>query len=114
MQSTMQNVPLTVSAIVQHAAAIHGDSEVVTPTGNGYRRTPYRIVLARVARLANALRSLGVTADQRVATFQWSNQEHLEAYCAIPSMGAVLHTLNIRLAPEQLAYIANHASDQIV
>ena len=114
MQSTMQNVPLTVSAIVQHAAAIHGDSEVVTPTGNGYRRTPYRIVLARVARRANALRSLGVTADQRVATFQWSNQEHLEAYCAIPSMGAVLHTLNIRLAPEQLAYIANHASDQIV
>lgn len=74
MQSTMQNVPLTVSAIVQHAAAIHGDSEVITPTGDGYRRTPYRGVLPRVARLANALRSLGVTADQRVATFQWSNQ----------------------------------------
>ncbi|MCX8560406.1 MULTISPECIES: fatty acid--CoA ligase [Mycobacteriaceae] len=110
----MQDVPLTVSAIVQHAAAIHGDSEVITQTGAGYRRTSYRGMLPRVAQLANALRSLGVTADQRVATFQWSNQEHLEAYCAVPSMGAVLHTLNIRLAPEQLAYIANHANDQIV
>ncbi len=114
MQSTMQDVPLTVSAIVQHAAAIHGDSEVITQTGAGYRRTSYREMLPRVAQLANALRSLGVTADQRVATFQWSNQEHLEAYCAVPSMGAVLHTLNLRLAPDQLAYIANHANDQIV
>lgn len=114
MHSTMQDVQLTISAIVRHAASIHGNSEVITPDGTGCRSMSYRSVLGRAGRLANALRGLGITADQRVATFQWSNQEHLEAYCAVPSMGAVLHTLNIRLAPEQLAYIANHASDQII
>ena len=58
--------------------------------------------------------ALGITGDQRVGTFQWNNAEHLEAYLAIPSMGAVLHTLNIRLFPEQLTYIANHAEDKVV
>jgi fatty-acyl-CoA synthase len=64
--------------------------------------------------LANALTSLGVKGDARVGTFMWNNQEHLEAYLAIPSMGAVLHTLNIRLFPEQVIYIANHAEDEVV
>src|SRR6201996_5274799 len=69
---------------------------------------------ARAARLANALRSLGVDGDQRVGTFMWNNAEHLEAYLAIPSMGAVLHTLNLRLAPDQVGYIATHAGDYAV
>lgn len=114
MQSTMQNVALTIPSIVRHAAAVHGDSEVMTFDGTSIRRTSYRTLSGRVGQLANALRGLGITADQRVATFQWSNQSHVEAYCAVPSMGAVLHTLNIRLTPEQLAYIANDAADQII
>ncbi|NKZ15716.1 long-chain fatty acid--CoA ligase [Mycobacterium vulneris] len=114
MQSTMQNVALTIPSIVRHAVAVHGDSEVMTFDGTGFRRTSYRTLSSRIGRLANALRDLGITADQRVATFQWSNQDHMEAYCAVPSMGAVLHTLNIRLTPEQLAFIANDAEDQIV
>ncbi|MFD0853823.1 AMP-binding protein, partial [Actinomadura adrarensis] len=65
-------------------------------------------------RLAEALRGLGVDGDQRVATFMWNNAEHLEAYLAVPSMGAVLHTLNLRLFPDQLVYIANHAEDYVV
>jgi len=68
----------------------------------------------RAAQLANALRGIGVTGDQRVATFMWNNAEHLTAYLAVPSMGAVLHTLNIRLFPEQVAYIANEAEDRVV
>lgn len=105
MQSTMQDIPLTVASIVRHATSIHADSQVVTPTGSGYRTTTYGALKRRISQLANALRSLGITDDQRVATFQWSNQEHLEAYCAVPSMGAVLHTLNLRLTAEQLGYI---------
>ena len=68
----------------------------------------------QAAQLANALRRLGVTGDQRVGTFMWNNAEHLAAYLAVPSMGAVLHTLNIRLFPEQIAYVANEAEDQVV
>ena len=97
----MMDVPLTVSMIMHHGATVHGDSEVVTWTGNGARRASYAAVGWHAAQLAGALRGLGVTGDQRVATFQWNNQEHLEAYLAIPAMGAVLHTLNLRLEPEQ-------------
>ena len=86
----------------------------MTCTGDGTRRQTYAHTGARAARLANALRALGVDGDQRVATLMWNNAEHLEAYLAIPSMGAVLHTLNLRLDPGQLAYIANHAADDVI
>src|ERR1700722_10252113 len=102
----MMDVPLTVGMIMRHGATVHGDSEVVTWTGDGARRANYAQVVRRAARLAGALRALGITGDQRVAPFQWNNQEHLEAYLAIPAMGAVIHTLNLRLAPEQVAWIA--------
>ena len=114
MWSTMQDYPLTISLIRRYGTELFGDSEVVTFTGDGARRTSYTLLGERAARLANALRGLGIDADQRVATFQWNTTEHLEAYLAVPSMGAVLHTLNIRLAPEQLVYIADHAEDQVV
>ena len=65
------------------------------------------------ARLANVLRAIGITGDERVGTFMWNNAEHLTAYLAVPSMGAVLHTLNIRLFPEQIAYAANEAEDRV-
>jgi len=114
MRSTMQDFPLTIGSLMKHGTTVHGDSEVVTATSEGSRRQTYAQLGRRAARLANGLRSLGVEGDQRVGTFQWNNAEHLEAYLAIPSMGAVLHTLNIRLFPDQLVYIANHAEDQVV
>lgn len=114
MQSTMQDFPLTIAGIMKHGTTVHNDSEVVTATADGSRTRTYAELGRRAAQLAHGLRSLGIEGDQRVATFQWNNAEHLEAYLAIPSMGAVLHTLNIRLFPEQLVYIANHAEDQVV
>ena len=114
MRSTMQDFPLTIQAILRHGAEVNGDGQVITATADGSRSQSYADLGRRAARLANALRGLGVTGDDRVGTFQWNNGEHLEAYLAIPSMGAVLHTLNIRLFPEQLTYIANHAEDKVV
>ncbi|GAA3239542.1 fatty acid--CoA ligase [Pseudonocardia petroleophila] len=115
MLSTMQNMPLTVGSVLRHASTVHGGRETITAvTPGSTRRTSYAELGERAARLANALRGFGVTGDQRVATFQWSNQEHLDGYAAIPSMGAVLHTLNLRLPPHQLSYIANHAEDGVL
>ena len=114
MQSTMQDAPLQIAQILRHGSTVHGDAEVVTWTGDGARRRTYAEVGRRCAQLAHALRGLGVDGDQRVATFMWNNAEHLEAYLAVPAMGAVLHTLNIRLFPEQLIHVANHAEDQVI
>src|SRR4051812_48843424 len=110
----MQDTPLSISRLMRHGTTVHGASTVETWTGDGLRSATYAEVGNRVARLANALRELGIDGDQRVGTFMWNNQEHLEAYLAIPGMGAVLHTLNIRLFPEQVTYIANHAEDKVV
>ncbi len=114
MYSTMQEFPLTITAIMRHGCGVHGLREVITATGDGYRRITYRELGEQAAQLANALRRLGITGDQRVATFMWNNAEHLATYLAVPSMGAVLHTLNIRLFPHQIAYVANEAEDQVV
>lgn len=114
MYSTMQEYPLTITAIMRHGCGVHGLREVITATGDGYRRITYRELGQQAAQLANALRGLGVSGDQRVATFMWNNAEHLATYLAVPSMGAVLHTLNIRLFPHQIAYVANEAEDQVV
>jgi fatty-acyl-CoA synthase len=114
MYSTMQDVPLTIAAILRHSRGVHGARTVTTATGAGYRHTSYREVGQQAAQLANALRRIGITGDQRVATFMWNNTEHLTAYLAVPSMGAVLHTLNIRLFPDQIAYVATEAEDQVV
>src|SRR6201992_3468630 len=114
MYSTMQSFPLTIAAILRHASSVHGARKVTTATASGYRDCTYAQLGRHAAQLANALRRVGVTGDQRVATFMWNNAEHLAAYMAIPSMGAVLHTLNIRLSAEQIAYIANEAEDQVI
>jgi fatty-acyl-CoA synthase len=113
----MMSTPLQVSRLLQHGSTVHGTAEVVTWTGadTGPRRMSYAEVGRKAAQLAHALRDdLGVDGDQRVATLMWNNAEHLVAYFAVPSMGAVLHTLNLRLFPEQLVYIANHAEDRVV
>jgi fatty-acyl-CoA synthase len=115
MRSTMMDFPLQIARILEHGSTVHGRAEVVTWTGDQSRRMSYAEVGAQAARLAHALRDdLGVTGDDRVATFMWNNVEHLVAYFAVPSMGAVLHTLNIRLFPDQVAYVANHAEDKVV
>ncbi len=110
----MQDFPLTIAALMRHSCGVHGARTVTTATGAGYRHTTYREVGRDAARLANALREIGITGDQRVGTFMWNNAEHLTAYLAVPSMGAVLHTLNIRLFPEQIAYVATEAEDRVV
>src|SRR5580658_2863950 len=114
MLSTMQDGPLLISGILRHGQRVYGDSEVITVEPAGDRRSTFAQVAGRAERLASALRRLGVGDGDRVATFAWNDQEHLEAYLAVPSMGAVLHTLNIRLFPEQLAYVVNHGEDKVV
>ena len=114
MYSTMQNFPLTITAILAHATGVHGARKVMTATGDGYRECSYSDLGDEAAQLANALRRLGITGDQRVATFMWNNQEHLAAYLAVPAMGAVLHTINIRLFTEQIVFVANEAEDQVI
>jgi acyl-CoA synthetase (AMP-forming)/AMP-acid ligase II len=114
MLSTMQDRPLTINSIFNHGRKIHSDSEVVTFMGEGSRRASYAEVGERAERLASALKRLGVKEGDRVGTFSWNTQEHLEGYLAIPCMGAVLHTLNLRLFPDQLSYIINHAEDRFI
>jgi fatty-acyl-CoA synthase len=114
--STMQDSPLLVSGMLRHGQEVYGDSSVVTITGpNGEAdQATFAEVAERAERLASALIRLGIGDSDRVGTFLWNNQTHLEAYLGIPAMGAVLHTLNIRLFPEQLAYVVNHAEDKAI
>ena len=115
MRSTMQETPLGIRTLLRFASTVYSGSQVHTVTAEGLRTASFAEVGARAAQLAHALHDdLGIRGDQRVATFMWNNQEHLEAYFAVPSMGAVLHTLNIRLYPDQVTYIANHAEDKVV
>src|SRR5580692_10346394 len=114
MKSTMQERPLLISDILRHGKAVHGDSSVITVEAGGFRSATFDEVAARAEQLAAALTRLGIRPGDRVGTFCWNNQEHLEAYLAIPSMGAVLHTLNVRLPADQLAYVVNHAEDRVI
>ncbi|KRE43517.1 long-chain fatty acid--CoA ligase [Knoellia sp. Soil729] len=114
MLSTMQDEPLSLATLLRHAMTAKADSEVTTWTGSEVRRMTYAEVGRQSGRLANALRALGVEQTDRVATFMWNNNEHFVAYAAVPAMGCVLHALNIRLFPEQLTYVANHAQDKVV
>ena len=117
LEGLMQNdFPLTLNHIRRRLAAGNHGAEVVTlaPDGASVVRASHAEVSARVDRLARALRTLGVEQGERVATFAWNNQRHFELYFAVPCLGAVLHTLNIRLFEEQVTYIVNHAEDRII
>jgi len=116
MLSTMQDGPLLISGILRHGQQVYGASRVVTITGPGAEsvEASFAEVARRSEQLAKALSRLGIGDSDRVGTFLWNNQTHLEAYLAVPAMGAVLHTLNLRLFPEQLAYVINHAEDQVI
>ena len=114
MRSTMMDFPLTVRHIFEHGRSTYADSEVVTNEADGVRRIEFGALADRADQLAAGLRRLGVEPGDRVATFAWNTQEHQEAYFAIPGMGAVMHTLNIRLAAEQIRYIIGHAEDSVI
>src|SRR5215211_5871936 len=114
MQGLMMDYPLTLTHILDRARQLFPREEIVTKTTAGMHRYTYGEMYERVGRLANALRRLDISPDGRVATFAWNNYRHLEIYFAAPCSGRVLHTLNIRLFPDQVVYIANHAEDEVV
>ena len=114
MRGLMQDRPLTLPYVLHRAEQLFGHKTMVTGTVGGESTTTVAECAVRVRRLATALDALGVPADGRVATFCWNTAPHLELYLAAPCTGRVLHTLNIRLFPEQLVYIANHAEDDVV
>src|SRR2546422_5561117 len=116
LQGLMQDdFPLTLHYIRRRMATCSPQAEVVTLTEpETVRRTSYGELGGRIDRLAHALRKLGVQQGDRVGTFAWNNQRHFELYFAIPCVGAVLHTLNIRLFADQLTYIVNHARDKVI
>src|SRR4051812_25613891 len=115
MLGLMQNWPLTVDRILDHAKAWHGDREVVSRSVEGpIVRTTYAQIHERAKRVSNALKGLGIKTGDRVATLAWNTGRHMEAWYGIMGMGAVCHTLNPRLFAEQLCYIINHAEDRII
>jgi fatty-acyl-CoA synthase len=114
MRGLRQDDRLLLNRFLERAAAAFPASRIVTAADAGAHRQSYTAFAERVARLANALASLGVRPGDRVATFAWNSWRHLELYFAVPCMGAVLHPLNIRLHPEQVTWIANHADDRFV
>jgi fatty-acyl-CoA synthase len=114
MQGLMQDVPLTLPHFFGRAEQLFFDKELVTATATGIERSTYGEWAARTRRLGGVLDDLGISETGRVATFAWNTARHLELYFAAPCSGRVLHTLNIRLFPEQLVYIANHAEDEVI
>ncbi|MGD8416847.1 MAG: long-chain fatty acid--CoA ligase [Pseudomonadales bacterium] len=110
----MQHTPLLMSNILDRGAKIAPDEEIVTATENGVRRQTYRETRDRAHQLAHALKDAGVTIGDRVGSFMWNGSRHLEAYHACAGMGAVLHTLNIRLSDTDLEYIIGHAQDKVI
>jgi len=114
-EGTMMDFPLTTGHLLERARTFFGSGEVVSRNcDRSIHRTTYGQLHARACRLANALVRIGVRPGDRVGTLSWNHSRHLEAYMAVPSMGAVLHTLNLRLHPTELKYIATHAEDKVV
>ena len=114
MRSTMQEAPLLIRGILRHGQWMYADKKILTATADGVVAATFADVARRAEQLAHALTRLGVRRDDRVATLMWNNQTHAEVYFAVPCMGAILHTLNVRLFPEQLVFIINHAADRVI
>jgi fatty-acyl-CoA synthase len=114
MPATMMHMPMTVQMIMDHGLAVFPESKIGTFDGESIAYTSYREIAGSAARLAASLQSLGVVLGDRVATFSWNNTAHMEAYLGIPSMGAIMHTVNIRLSAEHIAYIINHADSRVI
>jgi fatty-acyl-CoA synthase len=114
MTTTMMHMPMTVQMIMRHGLSVFPDSRVGTFDGETLHYKSYAEIGLEAAKLATALQSLGITPGDRVGTFSWNNNAHMAAYLAIPSMGAIMHTVNIRLSPEHIAYIINHGEDRVL
>src|SRR5258708_27404401 len=115
MRGLMMDFPLTVPAMLERAGNIFGKTEIVTrrPDGSIARYT-WHDLYRRARRLANAMTALGMRRGDRVATLLWNQSEHMEAYFGVPIAGGVLHTLNLRLHPDEISFIANHAGDRFL
>jgi acyl-CoA synthetase (AMP-forming)/AMP-acid ligase II len=114
MRGLTMNHQLVLTDLLRRAEQLFPYKEVVTRTPGGLVRHGYGEIAARSRRLAGALTSLGIGAGDRIGTFAWNGHRHLELYLGVPSMGAVLHTINIRLFSEQIEYIVNHADDRVI
>ncbi len=115
MTGLMMDYPLTLTHILERSAKIYPAQEIASRAPDGsMHRYSYREFHRRVHRLAHALHRLGVQPGDRIGSLCWNSSHHLELYFAVPCAGCVLHTLNLRLAPEQLAYVINHAEDRVI
>src|SRR5436190_13788638 len=115
MKSTMMNIPLSLNTLLERALRPFANVEVITRRPDkSLHRTTYGEVYKRARQLAQALVKAGLKPGDRVATLMWNHSVHLETYFGIPAAGGVLHTLNLRLFPEDIAYIANHAGDRFL
>lgn len=110
----MMQTPLTMTQMIVRAEKLFPKKQVVSRTASGIHRFTYKQIADRTRRLADALTKLGVERGERVGTLAWNHHRHLEAYFAVPCMGAVLHTINIRLSPQHISYIINHAEDKVL
>ncbi|GGK30813.1 long-chain-fatty-acid--CoA ligase [Caldalkalibacillus thermarum] len=110
----MMDIPLNVSSLLERAERFFPKKKVVSRTSTGIHELTYKEIGQRTRRLADALSQLGVKEGDRIGTLAWNHHRHLEAYFAIPGIGAVLHTINIRLSPEHIIYIVNHAEDKVL
>ncbi|OLT41790.1 hypothetical protein BJF85_04370 [Saccharomonospora sp. CUA-673] len=110
----MMDRPLQLKSLLWRAERLFGHKQIITRCDGGYRRYSYTEYGRRVRRLADALAALGIGAGDRVGTLGWNTDQHYEAYFAVPCMGAVLHTINTRFSPEQIAYVIGHAGDRVL
>lgn len=110
----MMNTPLILTQMIERAEKFFPNKQVISRTSTGVQRFTYKEFGERTRRLASVLTKFGITRGDKVGTIAWNHHRHLEAYFAIPCIGAVLHTINIRLSPQQIAYIINHAGDKIL
>src|SRR5690625_6137757 len=110
----MMHVLLTVGSMLEHAENYRPKKEVTSPTHDKLHRLAYKEIGQRTRRLMSVLEELGAQKGDRIGTLAWNHHRHLELYFAAPGMGSVLHTINIRLSPEHIIYIINHAEDKIL
>src|ERR1035437_4720982 len=115
MFGLMQQQPLMISAVLTHATRHHGSAEVVSKTVEGdIHRTTWAELERRARRLVRVLQGLGIKESDRVGTLAWNGYRHVEIYYAAPGMGAICHTINPRLHPDDITYIVNHAGDSVL